>query len=356
LIQRGLDSIRVDAFASVTSRLALQNPVPLARACATDPGTVVIVRALGENSRYPDLEITDGSCVPVRRGRIIAGALGSRQALRGFVGHPPATLARGDRLHLLNLGGVIGQCVDAARDVGAAIPVEVLGCAGRGDTIINIRDAAIPEVRRLSATAPIVLVLGSCMNVGKTAATLEIIRGLVRRGLRVGAGKVSGVGCLRDTRRMQEAGATSAYNFVDCGMASTAGAEDLSPVARRIAARLDADGVDAMVLELGDGLLGHYGVAGVLEDRKLLANVDAVVFCAADLVSAWGGRELLARRGVRIDVVSGPATDNMAGSSYIESELGLAAANALSHPDTLAGIVSGCIEAKVRTGRIPAHA
>ena len=46
MIQRSIDTIRVDAFASVTARLALQNPVPLARACATDPGTVVIVRAL----------------------------------------------------------------------------------------------------------------------------------------------------------------------------------------------------------------------------------------------------------------------------------------------------------------------
>ncbi len=341
-------AVRVDAFASVTSRLALSNPVPLADACAADPGTVVIVRALGENPRYPELETTDGSCVPVRRGRIIAGALGSRQALRGFVGHPPATLARGDRLHLLNLGGVIGRCVDAARDMGEAIPVEVLGCAGRDGRIINIRDAALPEVHRLGTTAPIVLVLGSCMSVGKTTATLEIIRALAQRGMKVGAGKVSGVACLRDTRRMQEAGACAAYNFVDCGMASTAGADDLSSVARRIAKRLDADGVDAMVIELGDGLLGHYGVAGVLDDRKLIANVGAVVFCASDLVSAWGGRELLARRGLRIDVVSGPATDNMAGSSYIEAELGLPAANGLTEPGKLAGILAARLEKLVR--------
>src|SRR5262245_64592540 len=111
--------------------------------------------------------------------------------------------------------------------------------------MINLLDAARPYARRLNTTAPIVLVLGSCMNVGKTAATLEIIRGLAKRGLRVGAGKASGVACLRDTRRMQAAGAAVAYNFVDCGMASTAGAEDLSSVARRIAGRLDADGVDA---------------------------------------------------------------------------------------------------------------
>ena len=39
------------------------------------------------------------------------------------------------------------------------------------------------------------------------------------------------------------------------------------------------------------------------------------------LVGAWGAVEWMRREGVRIDVISGPATDNEVGVRYISREL-----------------------------------
>src|SRR5262245_55134398 len=149
-------TIQVDTFASVTARLNLKNPVDLSSEWVAEPGTVVAVRALAENPLYPDLERTDGEQVPVKKGQVIVGALGSRQALRGFVGYSPYKLEPGTTLHLLNLGGVIGRCIGGHRDVGEAVPVEVLGCVGKGRKVLNIAQGALPPVEIVGRTKPVV--------------------------------------------------------------------------------------------------------------------------------------------------------------------------------------------------------
>jgi len=98
------------------------------------------------------------------------------------------------------------------------------------------------------------------------------------------------------------------------------------------------------VIELGDGILGGYAVETIFDDEQLMRAMAAMVFCAGDFVGAWGGRELLAARGVRIDVVSGPVTDSRMGADYVETELKLTAANALNDGERLAALVKERID------------
>ena len=65
----------------------------------------------------------------------------------------------------------------------------------------------------------------------------------------------------------------------------------------------------------------------------------ALVFCASDFVGAWGGRELLAARNVKIDVMSGPVTDSQMGADYVRTELQIPAANAVNHGEQLANLI-----------------
>jgi hypothetical protein len=251
----------------------------------------------------------------------------------------PDTLAAGDRLHLLNMGGLIGKCVGHHHSLSSAIEVEVLGMPVRDGRILNIREGAIPPRDSLSTNIPLVIVAGTCMNSGKTYAATEIIKQLARAGLRVAAAKLSGVACLRDTLNMQDHGAVLTLSFLDCGLPSTVGLETLGPYAKGIINQLSLVAPDAIILELGDGILGGYSVHTVFEDRELMEHAAAIVFCAGDFVGAWGGRELLARLGVRVDVISGPVTDSRMGAEFVERELGIQAANATGDGDRLAAIV-----------------
>ena len=107
-------------------------------------GDVVAVRALSESVTYGNLELPSGRLAKINTGDVLLGVLGERRALKGFVGVVPATVAAGDRLHLLNMGGVIGECQGHHSSLSDAIAVEVLGTVCDSDGFaVNIQDKAL---------------------------------------------------------------------------------------------------------------------------------------------------------------------------------------------------------------------
>ncbi len=341
--------IDVDKIGSATS------PLHLARTVAVVPsngsptaGDVVAVRALTDSATYNMLELPSGRLAKINPGDLLLGVLGRRRALKGFVGDVPESLQAGDHLHLLNMGGVIGCCTGHHSSLGDAIKVEVIGlvCHEEG-RVLNIADAALPAQANLGETAPIVMIAGTSMNSGKTYAATELIKQATRAGLKVAAAKLSGVACLRDTLNMADHGAVATASFLDCGLPSTVDAGDLAPIARAIIARLNESGPDLIVIEMGDGILGGYSVESIFEDRELREATAALVFCASDYVGAWGGIDLLRRRGIEIDVIAGSVTDSQMGEDYIKKEFGVPAANARRDGTAMFQLIS----AKVETAR-----
>src|ERR1041385_171023 len=315
--------IDVDKIGSATSPVAPSKTVALVSSSeSTKAGDVVVVRALTDSATYNMLELPTGRLAKINPGDLLLGVLGRRRALKGFVGDVPPTLASGDQLHLLNMGGVIGYCTGHHSSLGDAIKLEVVGLvcdeAGR---VLNIADAALPTRTSLGETAPIVMIAGTSMNSGKTYAATELIKQATRAGLRVAAAKLSGAACVRDTLKRTDPGAVTTASFLDCGLPSTVDVSDLAPTAKAIIARLNEVTPDLIVIELGDGILGGYSVDTVLADDELLDATAALVFCASDYVGAWGGIELLRRRGVEVDVISGSVTDSKMGEDYIRTQL-----------------------------------
>jgi hypothetical protein len=323
-------SIEVDKIGSATSPLNLSRTISIVSANGTPrPGDVVVVRVLTDNATYNMLELPTGRLAKVNPGDVVAGVLGCRRALKGFVGDVPENVKAGDELHLLNLGGVIGSCSGHHSSLNDAIKVEVVGLATNGgQSVQNIADVALPFCHTLGPTAPLVVIAGACMNSGKTYAATEIIQQATRAGLRVAAAKLSGIACLRDTLNMADHGAIATASFLDCGLPSTVAVDDLGPVAKAIIGRLNESAPDLIVIELGDGILGGYSVESVFNDEEFRAAMAALVFCASDYVGAWGGIELFRRRGIKVDLVAGSITDSKMGEDYIEREFNVPAANA----------------------------
>src|SRR5919107_1712421 len=261
-MNKSINVIDVDKIGSATSPLGLTKTVALVSSTRSPKaGDVVVVRALTDSATYNMLELPTGRLAKINPGDLLLGVLGRRRALKGFVGDVPPSLQSGDQLHLLNMGGVIGHCTGHHSSLGDAIKLEVIGlvCDESG-SVQNIADAALPTRTSLGETAPIVMIAGTSMNSGKTYAATELIKQATRAGLRVAAGKLSGVACLRDTLNMSDHGAVTTASFLDCGLPSTVGVGDLAPVAEAIVARPNESGPDLVVVELGDGILGGYSV------------------------------------------------------------------------------------------------
>jgi hypothetical protein len=334
--------IEVDKIGSATSPLNLPKSISLiSSADSARAGDVVVVRVLTDSATYNMLELPTGRLAKVNPGDIVAGVLGRRRALKGFVGDVPETVKEGDELHLLSLGGVIGSCSGHHSSLNDAIRVEVIGLAQNGGASVqNIADVALPLRNELGRTAPLIVVAGACMNSGKTYAATEIIQQATRNGLRVAAAKLSGIACLRDTLNMADHGAVATASFLDCGLPSTVGAENLAAVAKAVIGRLNESAPDLIVIELGDGILGGYSVESVFADEELRGAMNALIFCASDYVGAWGGIELFRRRGMKVDLVAGSVTDSKMGEDYIQNEFGVPAANARRNGRKLFEVVS----------------
>ncbi len=342
-----MKTVILDKVGSVTLNCHLSNVVRVGDEVHAVEGSVVAVRVLTSKSTYNRLELPSGRLSKVKLGDVVAGALGHRKGLVGYSGHLPEAVRPGDRLQILNTGGVIGVCDSINPDLGRPFDCEVVGqvlhfpyLGERIGVPAHISQGALPITCALDVKGvPVVAVVGSSMNAGKTEAACSLVQAFTHGGLRVSAGKATGVSLRRDILAMEDAGARRTLIFTDFGVVTTT-AENAPPVARSLLTRLAADGPDVIVLELGDGLLGLYGVDAILDDEPVRACLRAVVLAASDPVAAWGGVRLLEERhGLGTTVVTGPATDNAAGTGLIERHLGVPAVNARSDPGALARTV-----------------
>jgi hypothetical protein len=334
--------VQLDKIASVTLHADLPREVELSDRLEQKEGLVVVVKALQEKSVYDQLELVNGRQAKMSKDDVIAGALGRRRALHGFVGDLPESLKVGDRVHVLNLGGVIGVCISGSPIVGKPLLCEVMGSVVRDGELANISRQLPPPPEKLP-DVPLILVEGTCMSSGKTAAAATICGKLHQRGYRVNGAKLTGVACLRDLLNMEDHGAARTMSFLDMGLPSTVGVKNIADVARTLLSELASDKPDVIVAELGDGIIGYYGVSEILKDQEILAKAKAHVMCANDLVGAWGAVGLMKSWGIEVDVLAGPATDNEVGEGYAMKELRLPAANARTDANKLADLVEALV-------------
>ncbi len=349
-----MKSAWLDKVASVTLGCGLSREVRLSPDIPCEEGVVVAVRVLTDKNTYNQIELPSGRMASLKKGDVVAGALGHRRALFGYSGHLPEKLAPGDRINLLNIGGVIGVCTSVNPDLGPPFECEVLGAIlhfpylgeriGVPARIGGETLEAHPPVD--VGSVPVLAMVGTCMSAGKTAATCAIIRHLAHRGLSIHAFKATGVSLRRDILAMEDAGAREIAIFTELGIVTTT-AKNAARITRTLMTKAAAGRPDVVVFELGDGLLGNYGVDAILGDSDIRSRLRGVVLAANDPVGAWGGVQIL-RDTYSIDplAVTGPATDNLAGTQIIEERLDVRALNARTQAAELGDFVMESFDLK----------
>ena len=333
-----MKTVMVDKIASVTQACGLSHELRISPEIPSEEGVVVVVEVLTNKSTYNTLELTSGRMAKVGKGDVVVGALGHRKALFGYSGHVPESVQAGDVIQLLNIGGVLGVCDSVNPEKGRPFDCRVLGVVLHFPYLgERIGVPARVGYRRLDPAAkletrgvPVVALAGTCMVAGKTAAACAIVARMRHRGLVVDAFKATGVSLRRDILAMEDAGARQSMIFTDLGIVTTTGTNGPA-LTRTMLTELSAGKPDVIVFELGDGILGTYGVDAILEQPDIRAVLTGVILSANDPVAAWGGVKLLRERfHIEPCVVTGPATDNRVGVQLIEEQLGVAAFNAIS--------------------------
>ena len=279
------------------------------------------------------IEIPSGENDSISRGDHLIGALGTRAATLQAVGTWSA-VEDDLLLDTLTPAGVLGRCTSASLPPPPMAKVRYLGHATRNGEPCTMHGAVEPIPER-ALKAPVVLIIGTSMDAGKTVSAVAIVRELTGMGLRVAGAKLTGVGRYRDILAMRRAGAFFITDFVEAGLPSTIAPVDEYEIALlHIRSSLAAQEPDVVVAEAGASPLEPYnGDAAV---RLLADNVQMTVLCASDPYAVVG---VITAFNKEPDLIAGRATSTSASIALVEKLASIPALNVLdpaSGPDLAA--------------------
>lgn len=277
---------------------------------ASAPGQLLLAEVT-QIGQHDGLQLASGRRAQLYVGDLVVVGLGSRYAPDQFEGI--ARIGEDEGCELLAGGGVAGVVRHRHGRMRAATMLRVLGVPGDADGCpVDVARYALslPQPTPFELPqVPVMVVVGSSMNAGKTTACASLIHGLARDGRRVGAVKVTGTGSFGDVQSYADAGAAEVLDFTDAGLVSTYQVEPavLERSARRLIAELERRGCEVVVVEIADGIF-QQETAALLASPTWRGALGRVLFAAADAMGAVAGVQQLQGLGWRVAGFTGLVT------------------------------------------------
>lgn len=269
-------------------------------------GDLVLAR-VDKLNQHKRLELVDGRRATLFENDEIIVCYGNRYAPDQFEAEIPSDLSP---CNLVAAGGIASKSLSRNTKVRHATRISPIGVLADADGVaLNLSCYGIGVLPLPTHRPPVTAVIGTSMNAGKTTTAANIALGMTRKGIKVGAAKVTGTGAGGDVWHLTDAGCHSVLDFTDYGVPSTykLSIESCERIFESLLAQLCADGAEAVVIEIADGILQK-------ETRELVTSplfkqlVDNVVFAAGDALGAANGIDWLHQQGIDVVGVSGALT------------------------------------------------
>lgn len=212
-----------------------------------------------------------------------------------------------DGCDLVAAGGIAGRIAAAHERIGPATRLRPIGrLIDRAGRPLNVSRYGLPDIAAPAARPPILAVLGTTMNAGKTTTAASLARGLKQAGLKIGVAKLTGTGACGDVNAYKDAGICDVLDFTDAGLGSTyrVPLARLETATATLMGHLTRRGCQAIIVELADGML-QQETAGLMRAQSFQALCDGVVFAAGDALGAKAGVATLSAAGLSVVGVSG---------------------------------------------------
>jgi hypothetical protein len=284
---------------------------------APESGDVVLAKIVWIG-QHPRLESPASRRQALFVGDEILVAYGHRYAPDQFLAKVPDAL---DPCQLVAAGGLAGQVMAHHALMGEATQLAPVGLLADDAGVLNLSrlaphrpDSITGDTAREIASRqrpPVIAVLGTSMNSGKSTALSCLVKGLSATGLVVAAGKATGTGSGNDPGMFRDAGAAKVLDFTDFGVPTTFQLD--YPRVRAlftglVSALADA-ATDVVLIEIADGVYQDE-TRRLLSDPIFQAVVDRVIFAASDALGATAGVQFLRAANIEVAAISGVLTSS----------------------------------------------
>ena len=289
--QFGSDALRIRraAWAFATRRVPVDAAAMLLPAVGKPESGDLILAVVDSLGQHPGLQLPSGRRMQLFPGDEIVVAYGNRYASNQFESEVPETLGP---CHLSAGGGIASRVASWHAKMKSPTQITPLGLLGnfQGQRI-NLRDYALPILTREDSPPLVaVAVVGTGMDSGKTQSCAYLARGLIAAGLRVAYIKITGTGAGGDTWLLKDAGASPVLDFTDAGMSTTylAPISQIESALESLLTHVANDGVDAVVVEIADGVL-QIETSALLKSGVFASLVGGLIMASQDSMGASAG-------------------------------------------------------------------
>jgi hypothetical protein len=265
------------------------------------------VETLGQHS---SLENSQGRIHTIHQGTKAVFVFGNRYAPDYYEGLIPIE-KHFQQVDLLARSGVVGRVLSKSGKVISPTIIKAIGyaCDAHGEVLNTLNFNLInPKVStKKYPRAKLILVVGTAMNSGKSAACTACVYALSVFNKEVRAAKVTGTASLKDILSMNDAGATYFADFSYLGYPSTYMIHEHQAVDifNKIDLKYGNNKDNYWVVEFADGI-NQRETAMLLNHPDVQSRIHKLIFCAADSFGAIGGLEILkAKFGLIPDAISG---------------------------------------------------
>ncbi len=290
-------------WAFVTRRVTRSHVCSLSQEFSKVKSGDLILGKIIEIGQHKKIQLAEGRPSESYLGDYVVLACGDRYAPDQFEGIAELDAFSSD---LLAGGGVLGKMRFANNRMLAPTRLQPVGLLKNNlDITMNINQYALQEARE-KPHIPVIGVVGTSMNAGKTTTAASLAFGLRQVGYKVAALKITGTGSFGDYNAFKDAGCRVVADFTDVGMASTYrqpllkildGFNTLLSYAKK-------QDADIAVVEIADGIF-QKETAQLLSSSSIKNQFNGVLFAAGDALSAVGGVHLLREIGINPLAVSG---------------------------------------------------
>lgn len=293
-----------------------------------ETGDYVVCEILNEGGESLKIELPNGRMRGVIAGELIVGALGERFATLEATGSW-RNVTDDLRMTVLTGAGLMGKLTSKSMFVPKMIQVVYRGHAFRGTEKLTM-DGFVKPMVRIPYNTPVILFVGTSMSAGKTTSARIVTNIFKQAGYKVVGAKLAGAGRYKDILAFKDVGADRVLDFVDVGLPSSICPKEVyQHKLQQMLSRIALEKADIAIIEVGASPLEPYNGDSAI--NALREHIKCTILSASDPYAVYG---LMKAFDLIPDIVTGIASNTLAGAQMVEKLCGVRALNLIDSTTT----------------------